>query len=278
MMRKSMNKQQTTDNRQQSSPMVFRRFAAHVLWLIAIIFIISSCSTKREMLGLKMMSANNIIKEVDDNRFEFDNLEATIGISMKGDNIPGLKGQLRMQNDSVIWISLSLKIGIEVARVMITDDTIKFVNRNTRTYIDESLEIINNALPIEASLQFFQDLLVGNLSNINNDERYKVTIEDGRYRLGNDSTELISNNIWVTPNSFKISRYNIKENYGNNVIELQYGEFQEVGGKLMPSKINLELSFGEKMSLEINYSDIKSGEKLNFPFNISKKYDKTYLW
>ncbi len=270
--------QQTTDNRQQSSPIVFRRFAVHVLWLIAIIFIISSCSTKREMSGIKMMSANNIIKEVDENSFEFDNLEATIGISMKGDNIPDLKGKLRMQNDSVIWISLSLKIGIEVARVMITDDTIKFVNRNTRTYIDESLEIINNALPVEASLQFFQDLLVGNLSNINNDERYKVTIEDGKYRLGNDSTELISNNIWVTPNSFKISRYNIKENYGNNVIELQYGEFQEVGGKLMPSKINLELSFGEKMSLEINYSDIKSGEKLNFPFNISKKYDKTYLW
>lgn len=270
--------QQTTDNRQQSSPIVFRRFAVHVLWLIAIIFIISSCSTKREMSGIKMMSANNIIKEVDENRFEFDNLEATMGISMKGDNIHSLKGQLRMQNDSVIWISLSLKIGIEVARVMITDDTIKFVNRNTRTYIDESLEIINNALPVEASLQFFQDLLVGNLSNINNDDRYKVTIEDGRYRLGNDSTELISNNIWVTPNSFKISRYNIKENYGNNVIELQYGEFQEVGGKLMPSKINLELSFGEKMSLEINYSDIKSGEKLNFPFNISKKYDKTYLW
>lgn len=273
-----MNKQQTTDNIQRNSPMVFRRFAAHVLWLIAIIFIISSCSTKREMSGIKMMSANNIIKEVDENRFEFDNLEATIGISMKGDNIPGLKGQLRMQNDSVIWISLSLKIGIEVARVMITDDTIKFVNRNTRTYIDESLEIINNALPVEASLQFFQDLLVGNLSNINNDERYNVTIEDGKYRLGNDSTELISNNIWVTPSSFKISRYNIKENYGNNVIELRYGDFQEVGGKLMPSKINLELSFGEKMSLEINYSDIKSGEKLNFPFNISKKYDKTYLW
>ena len=273
-----MNKQQTTDNIQQSSPMVFRRFAAYILWLIAIIFIISSCSTKREMSGIKMMSANNIIKEVDENKFEFDNLEATIGISMKGDNIHSLKGQLRMQNDSVIWISLSLKIGIEVARVMITDDTIKFVNRNTRTYIDESLEIIKNALPVEASLQFFQDLLVGNLGNINNDDRYKVTIEDGRYRLGNDSTELISNNIWVTPNSFKISRYNIKENYGNNVIELRYGDFQEVGGKLMPSKINLELSFGEKMSLEINYSDIKSGEKLNFPFNISKKYDKTYLW
>ena len=278
MMRKSMNKQQTTDNIQRNSPMVFRRFAAYILWLIAIIFIISSCSTKREMSGIKMMSANNIIKEVDENRFEFDNLEATMGISMKGDNIHSLKGQLRMQNDSVIWISLSLKIGIEVARVMITDDTIKFVNRNTRTYIDESLEIIKNALPVEASLQFFQDLLVGNLGNINNDDRYKVTIEDGRYRLGNDSTELISNNIWVTPNSFKISRYNIKENYGNNVIELRYGDFQEVGGKLMPSKINLELSFGEKMSLEINYSDIKSGEKLNFPFNISKKYDKTYLW
>ncbi len=265
-------------NRQQSLSMIIKKLIARSLLLMAIILVVTSCSTKREMYSLKMMSANNIIKEVNDNRFEFENLEATMGISMKGDNNLGLKGQLRMQNDSVIWISLSLKIGIEVARIMITEDTIKFVNRNTRTYIDESLEMINNALPVEASLRFFQDLLVGNISNIKRDDRYKVTIEDGRYRLENNDTGIFSNDIWVNPDSFKISRYNIKENYGGNNIELQYGEFQDVGGMLMPSKIYFELSFGEKVSLEINYSDIKTGEQLRFPFNISKKYDKTYLW
>lgn len=273
-----MNRQRTTDDGQQTLSMIIRKTIGHGSLIMAIILVVTSCSTKREMSNLKMMSANNVIREVEDNRFRFDNLEATIRIDMAGDNKLGLKGQLRMQNDSVIWISLSLKIGIEVARIMITEDTIRFVNRNTRTYIDESLGIINNALPVDASLRFFQDLLVGNISNINRDDRYKITVEDGRYRLENDNTDIFSNNIWVNPDSFKISRYNIKENYSGNNIELQYGEFQDVEGMLMPSKIYFELSFGEKVSLEISYSDIKTGEQLSFPFNISKKYDKTYLW
>lgn len=246
------------------------------LWLMALMFIISSCSTHKETSSIRMMSADKIISEVENNEFEFDNLEATIGIKLEGDNKLGLKGQLRMKNDSVIWVSISLKLGVEVARVMITNDSIKLVNRSARTYVTENIELINNILPVDVSLQFFQDLLVGNISGINSENRYKVSIDEGRYKLISAGSDFMVNSIWVTPKDFKISKYNIQDN--NNKIEFRYDEFQNVGGKMMPSKISFELSSGYKVGLEINYSDIEVGDELSFPFNISKKYDKTYLW
>ncbi len=253
----------------------------HGLWLMllcSMLSILSSCSTNKETTNLRMMSANHIIREVDDNSFEFDNLEATILVKLEGDNLPGLKGQLRMQSDSVIWISLSLKIGIEVGRIMITHDSVKFINRNTRTYISEDIGFLKDAFPVDATFGFFQDLLVGNISNIKRDEKYKASIDNGRYKLATDKDGLLVNDIWVTPKDFKISQYNIEENLTHSSIEFQYDEFTEIGDKLMPSKINFRLSSNYDINMEIKYSDIKIGGDLSFPFNISKKYDKTYLW
>lgn len=251
------------------------------LWIIVLcsmFFVFSSCSTKKETTSLRNLSANHIINEVENNQFDFDNLEATIRVNLKGDNIPGLKGKLRMQNDSVIWISLSLKIGIEVGRIMITNDSIKFVNRNTRTYISENIDFLDSILPINASFQFFQDLLVGNISSIIYSDKFKSTIENNTYKLENNKSKLITNNVWVIPETYRISQYDIQENLIKTKVEIKYDDFHDIGGKLIPSKIIFALSSKHNIYLEINYSDISTGEKMEFPFNISKKYDKTYLW
>ncbi len=265
------------------------RLLAFSFWLLAFGFFVSSCSTNKETSSIKMMSANHIIREIDDNQFDFDNLEAKIGVSVKGDNKLGLKGQMRIQNDSVIWISLSLKVGIEVGRIMITPDSIKYINRNTRTYLAESLDYFENKLPIEPSIQFIQDLLTGNDTQIKRSDKYRVTIENGKYKLettkkiknskDNEELSLLTKDVWVMPETFKISEYEIKELSANErKLQIKYDEFQNVNGKLMPSKIIFETVDNYKFSIEINYSDIKAVEKLEFPFNISSKFEQILLW
>ena len=93
-MRRFMNNisQQTTDNRQQSSYTSYRSFLTLSSWFLALILIVSSCSVKKETSNIKMLSANHIVKEVEDNKFEFDNLEAKFNV-----NILDEKG-LRFQN------------------------------------------------------------------------------------------------------------------------------------------------------------------------------------
>lgn len=270
-MRRSMNDRLKTKGKRLKTKV-------HGLWLMVLIFIISSCSTNKETSGVRMMSADNIIREVENNEFEFDNLEATIGIKLEGDNIPSLKGKLRMQNDSVIWISLSLKVGIEVGRIMITNDSIKFVNRNTRTYISESIDYLDNILPVDASFQFIQDLLVGNISSTISSDKYRSTIENNVYKLENNKSKLIKNNVWVIPETYRISQYDIQENRVKTRIEIRYNDFKNIEDKLIPSKIIFALSSRHSINVEIKYSDIKIGEEMEFPFNISKKYEKTYLW
>ena len=255
---------------------------AHCSLLIAIIFILCSCSTNKSTSSLRTLSANHILREVEDNRFEFDNLETKFNAKIEGNNI-GLKGQLRMQNDSAIWVSLSLKLGIEVARVMITEDSVKFINRTNKTYFVESVDKFQEQLPSEVTMQFLQDLLVGNDILSSKNDKFKVTIEDNSYKLTSDK-----NTFLVTPKTFKVKSYQLSavvpepvegstrhfDKLSDRTIKIKYDNFQEVNGRLLPTKIILDAGDIFDINIEIDYSEIKVGEKLEFPFNISKKYNR----
>lgn len=240
------------------------------LWLWAFSFwllVLGSCSTNKNVSSVRTLSANHILREVERNQFEFENIETKFNVNVKGNNSIGLKGQIRMQNDSVIWISLSLKLGIEVARVMITEDSVKFINRTEKTYLSESINGLKDRLPIETSLDFLQDLLIGN--NIHFNGKYKATIEDNSYKLTSDR-----DTFWVTPKTFKVKRQQTTDNGQQATLIINYDNFQKINGKLLPTKIILDASDIFDLNIEIDYSDIKVGEKLQFPFNISKKYSR----
>ncbi|MBO7287690.1 MAG: DUF4292 domain-containing protein [Bacteroidales bacterium] len=250
-----------------------RRFTNR-LWLLALGFwllALGSCSTNKNASSIRNLSANHIIREVERNQFEFDNFETKFNVKVKGDNNIGLKGQMRMQNDSIIWISLSLKVGIEVGRMMITEDSVKFINRSNRTYFSESVESFRSSGVQEfwssGILDLLQNLLVGN--DINFKEKYKATIEDNNYKLTSDK-----NTFLVTPKTFKVKRQQATVNGQQSTVGIDYDNFQEVNGKLLPTKIIVDAGDTFNLNIEIDYSEIKVGEELEFPFNISKKYNK----
>ena len=262
------------------------KFQTFVFCLLSFAFFITSCSTNKSTSSLRTLSANHILREVEDNRFEFDNLDTKFNVRLEGNNI-GLKGQLKMKNDSVIWISLSLKLGIEVARVMITEDSVKLINRTNKTYFVESVDKFQERLPSEVTMQFLQDILVGNDILLSKNDKFKVTIDDNNYKLESDK-----NTFWITPKTFKVKSCQLSAvscqlsaisyqqstvNSQRSTVSVSYDNFQYVNGNLLPTKIILNANEDFDIKLEIDYSEVKVGERLEFPFNISKKFNKIKL-
>lgn len=242
--------------------------------VITTLFLMSSCSSEKEVMrsNLRTYNANHLVREINENSFDYESLQTKLDIKFKDERNPlGLKGQLRMQKDSLIWISLSMKLGIEVARVMVTDDSIKFINRSNRTYLSESLDNIKEMLPIDASMSYIQNILVGNDSQLKRSDRYKTSIDNDLYKLESSRDGLLMKKLWIIPETFRISRYEI------NSISLLYDKFDNIDGKILPKKIIFETNDSSNIKIEIDYSEIKTEEKLDFPFNISKKYNKINL-
>ena len=102
--------------------------------------IISSCSSSKKITGskIKEMSANRLMREINANSFDFESLQAKVGIKVETeDNAFNLKGQLKMKKDSILWASITLPLGLEVARIKVTTDSIFFINKSNKSYLAE---------------------------------------------------------------------------------------------------------------------------------------------
>ena len=68
---------------------------------------------------------------------------------------------VKMRKDSVIWLSVK-KLGFEVARALITPDSIIIIDRLAREYYLEDIGYIQKSYNIPASMNTLQSILLGN--------------------------------------------------------------------------------------------------------------------
>lgn len=255
-------------------------------------FFSTSCSSKKKMTKatLREFTASHLIKEVQENEFDFDSFQAKMNLKVEtSDKSFSTKGQLRMQKDSIIWTSISAPLGVEVLRMMVTPDSVFMLNRNDKTYLCENISVFNDISPMITTIDFIQAVLVGNDINLRESDNYKISINDGQYNLlisnelkksikqSDEDWKVMLKDIWIDPQLFKITKYYIKE-YADNKrkIELQYADFEEVNGKYIPTKISIDIHGDFFLKAEINYSNIIVGDNIEFNFNVPKKYDRIY--
>lgn len=70
--------------------------------------------------------ADSMSGKVNAFALDWKTLNAKVKVEVAGNQ---LTASLRMQRDSIIWMSLSAALGIEVARIMITPDSLFYLNR-----------------------------------------------------------------------------------------------------------------------------------------------------
>ena len=73
-----------------------------------------------------------------------------------------LAGQLRMRKDSLVWLSVTATMGVEVLRAKFSTDSVWILNRLEKTYLAEPLDTVSAQLGMPLSLPLIQTLLLDN--------------------------------------------------------------------------------------------------------------------
>ena len=260
-----------------------------IVTLVCSAGIISSCSSSKKITGskIKEMSANRLMREINANSFDFESLQAKVGIKVETeDNAFNLKGQLKMKKDSILWASITLPLGIEVARIKVTADSIFFINKSNKSYLAEQTESFNYLQNINADINTIQSVFTGNIFLINKKSDNNVFIKDNKYNLlSEENITFINNrykknftinkNIIIDPTLFRITKYEIINNEDYNYgLTIDYSDFINIGGKYLPSIIKINISTEEKMYITITYSNISTNNNTQYNFSIPKKYER----
>ena len=150
--------------------------------LLALLLAATSCASRKKTVAptppqaFEWMTANLDI-QAEGNGMSFDNLS----------------GQLRMRNDSIVWLSVTATMGVEVLRAKVSNDSVWVINRMEKTYLAEPLDSLRAKVGIPLSLPLVQTLLLDNNEGVPPVENQMVQLKT--FVMGNMAAKIRYKNV-----------------------------------------------------------------------------------
>ena len=236
-----------------------------------------SCSKK---LNISDMVVSN---KYEVNAFDFDRLDSRARIKYDdGNKRVALNANIRIKKDSVIWISLSPMLGIEVARGLITKDSLVLLDRINQEYKIYDYVSLSREFNFSVNYDLIQAFLLGNMpweANLEdklrkNKDQFLVKQEVGPIYVEN----------YINPETMKIQRVHMQEGPASRQLTFSYDDFQVLEKQnIFPFSSDILLTYTRynknfNTSINIDHSrvSVDNDGEMSFPFNIPDKYARKW--
>ena len=272
----------------------FTRLSFQLFLLIFIASGISACTGSRKAVRepIKEEGAEYLTNKLKEHELKFKQFSAKFNLTYEVDRKKtNVSGNLRIDYDSIIWISITPALGIEAVRFTLTPDSIKYLNRMSNTYFLHDFAYINQLLNKTLDYDMAQSFLIGNDFSLYESNSFKATVENQQYKLSTtdrrklrryvrkseDDISIPIQSIWLDPENFKVSKVLLKEaERDNRRFVATYGEFEAVEGKLIPASVDFKVETDDKkVRIQIKYSKIQLDQEQTYPFRIPENYTET---
>lgn len=226
---------------------------------------VAGCKSKESVTGL---SEDNVV--TIDNTARYNNMlegydtwttfTTKVSASISGVSISSL-AELRMVHDKAIQISLRPLLGIEVARLIMTPDSVFIYDKLHKQYIADATDVFSQLLPFDFTLSNIQNLLLGRPfllgeGDLSTKDIKQFTIVEGlsgmwqlqpKKQYNAFSYNFFFSNTYLTTTEAR-HRDNIRK------INCHY-EYQRItGSQVLPSQVRIVATGGEKeYSLRLSY-------------------------
>jgi len=240
-------------------------------------------------IKIKTRSPKFLVKKLKANEFQFETISAKANVSLIDTTAKkrSFKIHLRIRKDSVIWMSIT-SFSIEAARISITKDSVKFLNRLNKEYFIGDFSYLNRIFGTDLDYQMMEALLIGNSLDFDEEERVNSRVDRKKelYFLSTVKKRKVKKELkkekekikgdgqvlWLDPITFKVKELLLTSPESHRSLTGVYADYKEVDKQLVPFEIRFLLKSATTNNLEIHYSKFSSGKKLSYPFKISSKY------
>lgn len=285
-----------------------------VLILPVILFLLlaigfSSCRTTRELptTEAKPISTTKLLKKVEENAFNFNYL-AIKKISVQflnNDSKTNFNVSLKAVKDKRILISIS-KLKIPVGRILLTPDSVKYVNYIDRNYFIDDYSYLSSFLNIDLDFTTIQSIISNNAFSYRNDPKNKdfktfnSFIENGMHVLQSEKTRKIFNmeekdktgkierrmkrlddealilqKMYFSPYNFALTQLVISDKTNNRTMNMDFDDFVQVQNKDYPGNINMEFYSEESVvKLIMRMSGFSTDKISSISLQIPEKYEQ----
>jgi hypothetical protein len=257
----------------------------HYIKLIAIclIMLVVSCKAKKQLL-VKKTTIDTVARAVDTKKVKLDAIRAgqTSFDSFSGKahaalDIGGSSNDvtlnIRIKRGQKIWVSITAIAGIEVARALITPDSIMVINRLQSVYLKKPFSYINTFAGNQVNYKTIESLLIGNaIPELLNEDADLQTTPDSIVITGNLQGLVYK---LIIGSGMKVTQTNLSDqNVGQSLMALN-NTFIQSGTRVMPSQIDItSIVKDKKIQVNLHYIKLGFDQQLEFPFSIPARYQE----
>ena|ERR1700694_900634 len=210
------------------------------------------------------------------NRINYQTFSAKVNVDYKGGDGKSytVNAVIRMYKDSAIWISATAILGIEAMRMLITRDSIRLLNKLSKTYTARSLDYLQDVTALPLDLHTLQDLIIGN----------PVFLDSNivSYSAGNNVVSLMSigrlfKNLITLNDADKTlqhSKLDDRDMARNRTADLTYNEYDPKKNVLFSTKRRISIAEKTHLDMRLDFKQYDFNPEVSFPFAVPKNYDR----
>lgn len=255
--------------------------------VLVLLFLLSACRTSRKPIestveGSSPDYMNTVLNNILTNSFDFTWLSTRFsGSALYDGNTYPVSGALKMKKDSAIFISVTPILGQEVARLLVTNDTVKFINRMESTYYIGGTDFFVKKFNTNIDFDMLQAIFTGNDFKNASGASSKVSQSNNEIQINHYSRSfsklnqsfIFDQQLLIRPSDYRLSKNSIFEKNSSRVLTASYSEFVSVSGQNLPHQLDITFSDNTTQAqLNIKYSRLNVNEPQNLDFSIPKRY------
>jgi hypothetical protein len=265
-------------------------------FLATIIFglIISGCHTAKQAQHVVKdtvitQSPAVILKPVDSSEILKQQLSTVIntplnfttfyGRAKANFNSPQASGNatvyIKMKKDSAIWISITGPLNIEGARILVTPDSIKIINKLEGSVQLSSIAHLQQITKLPLTFNDFQNIILGKPVLTNDNVDYRFNKDSVTVMSGNDVLKYFYS---FTKNNFLLGQSNLQtvNNASVSSANIYYNDYAEVNNMNFSASRDIDITGTSPASLQLNFKEYNFNQPQTFVFTISKNYKIKY--
>ncbi|MEG2514238.1 MAG: DUF4292 domain-containing protein [Bacteroidaceae bacterium] len=261
--------------------MMKQRNLVYTLFIVILVGCFTSCKSTKQLSG-----------GVDNNKEEMSYMEKVIAstpniesLSSKmklsirtGGKDISVNGTLKMKANEVIQLSVAPFLGIEVAKIEITKDSILFLDRMNKQYVYLPISALSSLVDTDMdfytlqSLFFNQLFLPGNRCVTSNDvAAFTVQKEETQSLIQIKKAKMFDYRFVTTVDASQLVESSIMRN--GQGLNWKYTNFQTLAGRNFPTVMNLSVAVGkQKIDAEISLSRLTGDSNWSIRTDIPRKY------
>jgi hypothetical protein len=265
------------------------------LTVILITVFVQSCRSISTMTGREeYFTGRDIFENIMSNRAKMDSYSAGRFIIRINDNDEELsfRGAVRLKRDSAIMLTINVIAGIEAARILITPDSIKMIDRINNNYFLGNYQDALKIFPFMIDYHMIQGIFLASPERLIegydmlSDRRKRYTFEgdviiirtSGNGLTGGDREVTNSNAIQLlVDRNFLTRSIEYYSGEDNIFASLKYNSFSNTGGYALPDDITLNfVSHNLPFLANVKLSRLEINKEMTFPFRIPPKYTRVH--